>query len=39
MAASCWTCLIRAALGSEEALREEFKESMVVVIGKGVCRG
>lgn len=29
MAASCWTCLMRAALGSEE-LREEFRESIVV---------
>ena len=39
MAASCWTCLIRAALGSEEALREDFKESMVVVTESGICRG
>lgn len=30
MAASCWTCFMRAALGSE-ALREGLRESMVVV--------
>lgn len=34
MAASCWTCLIRAALGSEEALREEFRESIVMAMEK-----
>lgn len=39
MAASCWTCLMRAALGSEEALREVFRESMVVVVGKRGSRG
>ncbi len=39
IAASCWTCFIRAALGSEEALREEFRESMVVVMGKRVVGG
>ncbi len=34
MAASCCTCFIRAALGSEEALREGFRASMVVVASK-----
>ncbi len=34
MAASCCTCLIRADLGSEEGLREEFRVSMVVVASK-----
>lgn len=33
MAASCWTCLIKAALGSEEAPREVFRESMVEGMG------
>lgn len=33
MAASCWTCLIKAALGSEEAPREVFRESMIEVMG------
>lgn len=30
---------MRAALGSEEALREVFRESMVVVVGKRGSRG
>ena len=35
MAASCWTCLMRVALGSEEGLREEFRESIIVVMENG----
>ena len=34
MAASCCTCLNRADLGSEEALREEFRVSMRVRMSK-----
>ena len=36
MALSCWTCLRSADLGSEEALMESLKESMVVVVRKRV---
>ena len=32
MAASCWTCLIIAVLGSEGALISPLKESMIVVV-------
>ena len=39
MLASCWTCFIRAALGSEEALKEEFRESMVVFMGTRIAGG
>ena len=33
-AASCWTCLMSAALGSEEGLIAPLKESMIVVVGR-----
>lgn len=39
MAASCWTCLIRAALGSEEAPREELRESIIVMTGTKIAEG
>lgn len=34
MAASCCTCLMRPALGSDEALRVLFRESMVAVASR-----
>ena len=33
-AASCWTCLMSAVLGSEEALIAPLKESMIVIVGR-----